>query len=407
MKICMISTFPPMRDGVGDYSYNLAEALHEKCNIFVLSSKCLSRQDLNLDGIYVMPCWSRDDPFYSIKLAYKISRLKPDVVHVQHVHLMYGWPAGLPLMPLLIYLKAKGIPVLTTLHNIGTLKGFDAVSNKLMAKARKYSFLLSTKLVCQLSTRVHVMKGDDAWLLVEEFCVSKEKIVVVPHGVPDARITPIQLAKEKVGLKGKFVIECFGFAQPGKGYEYAIEAMGEVLRRIPEAVLVFVGGYNPAQDETYAKICMDCLSKLKAIVEELGLIENVRFVDVVSREEMPLYISAADVHLFPYEGGGGASGALHTVAVYAKPVVVTDVGRFNEIVDGVDGLKVPPRDPEAIAKAIMALYRDETLAESLAKNLLESVKGREWKAIGERTLEVYESMIRESRKTSAILPLAK
>ncbi|MEM2584912.1 MAG: hypothetical protein QXP99_05270 [Thermoproteota archaeon] len=40
---------------------------------------------------------------------------------------MYGWPAGLPLIPLLTYLKVKGILVLTTPHNVGTLRGFDPI----------------------------------------------------------------------------------------------------------------------------------------------------------------------------------------------------------------------------------------------------------------------------------------
>jgi len=42
---------------------------------------------------------------------------------------------------------------------------------------RKYSFSLSIKLVCDLSTKVHLIKDDDARLLAEEFGVPKEKIV--------------------------------------------------------------------------------------------------------------------------------------------------------------------------------------------------------------------------------------
>jgi len=397
MRVCVISAFPPMRDGVGDYSYNLATSLAERHEVSVLATTARpgGSEPFRTGGVTVVPCWSGSDPLYPIKLALRVSELKPDLVHVQHVHLLYGRPTGLPLIPLLLYLRVRRVPVLATLHNVGALRSFDLIPSRLEAKLGKYLFLLSTRLVCELSTKVHVMKSDDAQLLIEEFGVPREKIVVVPSGVPEARAIPTELAKERTGLRGRFVVECFGFASRGKGYEYALEAMLRVSERVPSAVLALVGLYNPAQDKVYGRICREHAGRLRELAGRLGLGERVRFVDVVSREEMPLYISAADVHLFPYESGGGISGALYAVAPYGKPVVVTDVGKFSEVVDGENGLKIPPRDPAALAEAIIRLYEDKELAERLGENLRRSFSGRRWSAIGEAMARVYEEVIWE------------
>jgi glycosyltransferase involved in cell wall biosynthesis len=59
----------------------------------------------------------------------------------------------------------------------------------------------------------------------------------------------------------------------------------------------------------------------------------------------------------------------------ARPVVATSVGGIRDVIeDGVNGILVPPRDPQALADAIVRILSDRTLAEHLGAAARESVE---------------------------------
>jgi glycosyltransferase involved in cell wall biosynthesis len=85
--------------------------------------------------------------------------------------------------------------------------------------------------------------------------------------------------------------------------------------------------------------------------------DRITFVDrYVSENEVGAYFSAADVVVLPYRRSS-ASGPLHIAMANGLPVVVTSVGGLVEAIDGYEGaVTIPPRDPEAIAHALLAAY---------------------------------------------------
>jgi len=80
-----------------------------------------------------------------------------------------------------------------------------------------------------------------------------------------------------------------------------------------------------------------------------------------------------------------------------KPVVVSDVGGFSEIVeDGVTGLKVRPGDPEQLASAIELLVANPELRRSLGEAGMRAVRERfSWKVVAGRVLEIYRAVLSE------------
>lgn len=69
------------------------------------------------------------------------------------------------------------------------------------------------------------------------------------------------------------------------------------------------------------------------------------------------------IAVVPSRGGEGLPRALLEAAVCGRPIIATDVPGCREFVrDGIEGLIVPPEDPEALATAIARLVRDPTLA---------------------------------------------
>jgi glycosyltransferase involved in cell wall biosynthesis len=382
-----------MADGIADYTRDLAEELAKVSRVSVLSPKNeLLTKDFEMAGVPVYPCWSTSSPFYPIQIVQKALKIHARVIHVQHVHLLYGWPAGMPVNLALILCRLLGIKTVVTLHNIGSLGGFRKLPGTRRMFLRRLSFFVSTRLVCSLANRVHVMKQNDAEILKAEFNVSPGKIVVICHGVYMLERVPRDQAKALLRLERNYVVECYGFTDPGKGYESVLLALHDIHTSAPDLKVVFVGCYNPAQERHYGQVCVSYLRKLKRLAADLNVFEGVVFIDVASRDQIPTYLSAADLFLFPYEYGGGASGALHVVSQFGAPVIVSEIPRFSEILDRLNGLRVPSGQPAALAGAILAVYRDREFGRLLGARLQRLGEDRDWRTIAKQTLRLYAEL---------------
>jgi len=195
-----------------------------------------------------------------------------------------------------------------------------------------------------------------------------------------SRVEPPE-AKKRLGLEGRTVL-FFGYVRPYKGVHNLLDAFAKVSARL-NATLVIVGEfYEPSRP--YVEH-----------IERLELGQAVRLVDrYVSDEDVGLYFSAADVVILPYVSAT-QSGVVQIAFAFDTPVISTAVGGIPEVVkDGVNGLLVPPSDPEALAAAIVRFF-EEGLGEKFAKNIRAGSETFSWKPLVE-TLERFGSEVERS-----------
>lgn len=165
-----------------------------------------------------------------------------------------------------------------------------------------------------------------------------------------------------------------------KGVNYLLEA----LPLIPDARLTIVGT-GPKEREW------------KNLASALGVTERVKWVGDVTDEELPGYYAACDVFVLPCSERSEAFGAVQLEAMASgKPVVSCDVNTGVAWVNqnGITGLVVPPKDPEALAGAISRLLGDGELRGQLGRAARTRVE-KEF-TVGkmvEQVLEVYERAI--------------
>lgn len=400
MKIVMLTPFPPMRDGIGDYAASLISPLESHHEIYVLTpgtrgeGSRQTAQSLHSQGNYVEHGWNKDDPLYPLHLAKMVATIGPDVIHIQHVHLLFGRPTGLPLLASLIFFRLRQQPVVTTLHSIASRRGVNSSKGYFRQWMVRTAFALSTRLTCALSSTIHVMKRSDAELLVDEFRVPRRKIAVIPYYPKFITKVSDEESKIQLGLHGRFVLGCFGFADPGKGLADAIRALAAVTKKMRNAHLVFVGGFDKRQDPTYRRICEIETLKLQAHVSRSGLERAVHFFIGVPAEDLPRLLSAVDVFLFPYYGGAGISAALYAISRLEKPVVVTDIPKFSEVVHRHNGLKVPVGSPQALADAALLLHDRSGLSKTLGKGLAATLGRQTQRAIANQMIALYEQVRR-------------
>lgn len=137
------------------------------------------------------------------------------------------------------------------------------------------------------------------------------------------------------------------FGRPGlsKGVEYLVRAAETVRREVPDSRLVMILAHDP----------VDHHARIVAEIRARGLADHVSVVDPVPRDELPLRLLEADCVVIPSVSEGFGYAALEA-ATLGRPVVATSGHSVEEILGDVVRL-VPPRDPDALARAIIDVSR--------------------------------------------------
>ena len=187
--------------------------------------------------------------------------------------------------------------------------------------------------------------------------VPAEKIEVVYSGTDTERFHPGVdggAIRRELGLDAEhFLITQVG-VRSWRGWADVFEAMTRIAPRAERARLLFVGAAPPR------------LATLGDLARERGL--GGRVLALGSRRDVPQILAASDVVVDASYAGAGITGSIREALACERPVVATAVEGMPELVrDGETGLLVPPRDPAALAAAILGVLADPTRAQGLAR----------------------------------------
>jgi glycosyltransferase involved in cell wall biosynthesis len=132
-----------------------------------------------------------------------------------------------------------------------------------------------------------------------------------------------------------------------KGFECLIECVPEIVRTYPDTKILIVGDGQ-------------LMESLEALSKELGVRDNVIFAGF--RSDIKEILSAVDLLVVPSLLEGFPMVTLEAMAM-AKPIVAANIdGITEQITDGVNGILVPPKDPSALAKAVVRVLNDKEFA---------------------------------------------
>lgn len=204
--------------------------------------------------------------------------------------------------------------------------------------------------------------------------IDKNKIHHVPIGVDTSVFRPAGTPK------GTTTIFTSGLLHKRKGFEYLIRAMPRIIREAPKARLVIAGDGIHRQH-------------FEDIVSELGLHKKVRFLGYLPRQKMVENYQDCSLFCLPSLSEPFGMVVLEAMAC-GKPIVATNVGGIPEIVaHGRNGLLVPPRSPEALAKAIVGLLSDKKKLKKLGGHSIETAKKYDWENVVDNIEKIYGKII--------------
>lgn len=182
-------------------------------------------------------------------------------------------------------------------------------------------------------------------------------------------------ARKKLNIEGNIIL-FFGFVREYKGLNYLIEAMPTIIEHV-DVNLLIVGEFWEGEEEYREQI------------KNLGLGRNIKIINkYVPNEEVGLYFATCDLVVLPYVSATG-SGIVQAAFGCNKPVVTTNVGCLPEVIkDKETGYLVPPRDPQAIADAVVSFYK-EGKEEEFVNNIIGGRDKFSWDGMVE-TIESFQ-----------------
>jgi len=381
-RIAFLGDFPPRLCGIATFTHDLCEAIAEvapgsECYVGAVNDRIDAydypqRVRFELDE-KDLDSYRRAADFLNFNNA--------DVLCVQHEFGIYGGPAGSHLLALL---KEVRMPVVTTLHSV--LRDPNTAQRKVMDE------------LVRRSDRMIVMAHKGAEILREVYGVSDAKIDIIHHGIPDIPFSDSSLSKAQFGVEGRMVLLTFGLLGPGKGIEYVIEALPEIVRRHPNVVYLVLGATHPhivaREGESYRL-------GLERLAEDRGVKEHVIFYNrFVSLEDLKEFIGATDIYLTPYLNEAQiTSGTLAYVFGAGKAVVSTPYWHAQELLADGHGALVPFRDPQAIAEGVCGFLDDPAHLQDVREKAYAIGRGMIWPAVAKRYLESFQHA-RSDRKAN-------
>ncbi|MBI5440040.1 MAG: glycosyltransferase family 4 protein [Deltaproteobacteria bacterium] len=189
------------------------------------------------------------------------------------------------------------------------------------------------------------------------------KLRAIPGGVDPDRFHPGLSGR---GVRAEFrlpeaapVVGMIGRITPWKGQAEFLEAARRIRDAVPEARFLVVGAPDVAANDRYE-------GALRSLVAELGIQDAVVFTG--QRDDVPQIIAALDVLVLPSVEPEPFGLVLVEAMAEEKPVVATAIGGPLEIVSpGDTGFLVPPKDPGAMAAAVLGLLADSPLRTEMGR----------------------------------------
>ncbi len=364
MRVCYVSTYPPIECGIASYTRYLAESIQSINDEVIIVSQNGAKGD------NVFPVYSPLDNDIATKLFHITSKLTPDVINIQHDYNLYGADSGVQLLDFLYRCKIAQLPTVTTLHTL--YEDLD----------RTQRIILDG--ITTTSDAVIVHEPYQKTTLEKYFPVNRDKYFVIPHGVRQA--SKVDNAKKLLGLEGKKVILLSGYFRPSKGFHRIVKIFPEVVNRMKDAVLLISGKMRGLEFGEYRKYFFDLIKSSPAI-------DNIMVLSgQFPQHTFDTIMSAADVLALPYEIGA-QSGILAQSAAFNVPVVMSPLKSFahwNEVVKG----GVIAETDEEYKEALVKILEDEEYRAQLIENIKQNKSPLLWPEIAAHHQSIYGQVVK-------------
>lgn len=306
-------------------------------------------------------------------------------VILQHEYGIFG---GLEGDKILHFMHNCKKPILTTLHTV--------------LPHPKEKMKEVTSQIIKLSRIIIVLTDHSKKIVEEVYPEALGKVSVIPHGIHPTAFALPEKYKEKLELEDHIVLSTFGLLSRGKGIEYVIKALPEVIKKYPSLLYLILGETHPVirrnEGEKYR-------IKLIRLVNKLGLKKHVKFYDqYLNLPDLFAFLKATDIYIStstnPHQAVSGtlsyALGAgcavISTQFAQAKEIVTSDIGRLVQI-----------KKSAAFTDAILDLLSDKKRLKQMHINAYNKTRYMLWSNVAEKYINLLKKTFLPSLKFDHLL----
>jgi glycosyltransferase involved in cell wall biosynthesis len=348
-----MATYPPRECGIATFTKDLITAMDKKFSPSIKSKILVmnNNNDINYENIkdVLFDIVDNDISTYK-KAAKKVNKINSiRLINIQHEFGIFGGEYGNYLIKFLEIVKK---PVVISFHTV-IPNPKDKLKKIVRKLAKKSSYLV-----------VMTNKGID--ILRKDYDIKKE-IFLIPHGTPTVSFDDSIREKTAMGNDDKIVLSSFGLMNSGKGYEYVIQSLTEVVKKYPNILYLIIGETHPVvrkkEGEKYRNF-------LEEKVKECNLEKNVKFYNrYMTLEEIVKFLLATDIYISSnLDPNQIVSGTLAYAIACGRAIISTPFIYANDIIAPERGLLVKFRDPNSYSKALIKILSNPALKEEMEKN---------------------------------------
>lgn len=323
-----------------------------------------------------------------------IKAKKPDVVHLN------SGKAG--------FLGSIAAGLAGNKNVIFTAHGFSFLEP--ISRPAKMIYLWAEKIARRFRKKIITVSESDRKAAIKYNLAKAEQIVTIhngidlnspPHEEGSGEVIEDSIAKSAMTPSWspphegeKIVIGAIANLYPTKGLKYLVEAAKTVVTKFPVAKFVIIGEGSERQN-------------LESRIKNLGL--EKKFVLLGAVPKASSYLHQFHIFVLPSIKEGFPYSILEAMAT-GLPIVATSVGGIPEAIDSLQfipspgdgegkgeveasGILVPPKNPRALAAAIIHLLENPNLARTLAQNAKNKVKEFSLEKMLTETTAVYQELL--------------
>jgi polysaccharide biosynthesis protein PslF len=380
LNIAFLSTYTPRECGIATFTEDLIGAIDASGIVDTSVIAINNSKHREYSSKVILEINQNTQKDY-LELAQKLNHSNIDLLVIEHEYGIYGGDHGDYILDLLDNID---IPVITTLHTI------------LREPDDKQKMII--KLLGEKSTKIITMAKTTSKLLQTIYGVSPDKIEIIHHGVPVRLVPSRQSLKNKFGYKDKQIISTFGLLSPGKGIEYAIEAISKTSDKNPNILYLILGQTHPDQkDEFYRE-------KLEALVTKYHLEDNVKFVNkYLTKDEIIKYLQMSDIYMTPYLSRDQAvSGTLAYAVGYGRAIISTPYLYAKEMLSEERGLLAEFENSDSLSDCLNYILQNPDEKLRMERNTIKLGRTMYWHIVAKHYTDVFLKTVMLNEETGVI-----
>lgn len=377
--VVFVSTYPPRECGIATFTQDLLRSSRRYvgtqivCKVAALNHSPLTH--------YVYPpevAWelNQNNKTEHLNLAKTINNnLLISGVILQHEYGIYGGENG---ENILLFTENCRKPLLVTLHTV------------LPDPTPKMKTV--TSRIIRSADIIVVLTENSRKILETVYPFAIGKVYVIPHGIHHTAFAPTDKTKKKLKLTDSTILSTFGLLSRGKGIEYVIRALPEIIKHDPSVLYLVLGETHPSvrreEGERYRL-------ELIELVNKLHLKKHVKFYDqYMDLDDVIEFLHATDIYLSTSINPNQAvSGTLSYAMGAGCAVVSTAFAQAKEIVTPKNGRLVPVKDSAAICIAVQDILHDRNQLEHMRQNAYDSTRSMLWSHVAEEYANLLTQLV--------------